>query len=376
MRDAVRDAFIVGRVLGRCLISRLARFNSFVSALAVVVVVLGAGQLRHGYVGHASASTSDLSHPPVHGALLGAVVEQREGVFWSQALVKAFEKRIGRKLDIDHYGYWTTSDDPCAGEFPRKSREGWDIAHGRLPLATWTPDPPHPRAGWLDQFSDGAVDPCLRRMARALKAQRGAILLRPMHEMNGDWYAWSGPQNGGGHVGEAKFRRAWIHMWTVFHDVGATNVKWVWCPDSTDTPADGSHHWTGYYPGDRYVDWVCVDTYNWNVRDWGPWAEFSALLGEQTNGRTVYSDYAKRKPFMIGETGTVEDQGNAGRKGRWFVNALHALKTRFPLVKAFVYFNTIADDKDWRIETSRSSIAGFRRLAQDRWFETRVRGRR
>jgi hypothetical protein len=57
------------------------------------------------------------------------------------------------------------------------------------------------------------------------------------------------------------------------------------------------------------------------------------------------------------------------------VNASHALKTSLPLIRAFVYFNTIADDQDWRIETSRSSIAGFRRLAQDRWFETRVRGR-
>jgi len=95
---------------------------------------------------------------------------------------------------------------------------------------------------------------------------------------------------------------------------------------------------------------------------------WSELFAERTRGHTVYGDYARRKPFMVGETGTVEDAARPGRKGRWFVNAARALRTRFPRVRAFVYFNTIADERDWRMETSPSSVRGFTRLAQDAGF--------
>lgn len=302
---------------------------------------------------------------PSKGTLFGALVDQREGVFWSQRRVLDFERMVGRKLAIDHYFYWTTPEHPCIGEMPRRSREGWDVSHGRIPMVSWVPEPPDVNSPWLDQFIGGSVDQCLRTVARGLKSISGPVLMRFMHEMNGNWYRWSGPQNGGGSVGELKYRQAWIHAWTIFRDEKVTNVQWVWCPDSSDTPADGSHHWTGYYPGDRYVDWVCVDGYNWNVPAWGPWVEFNGIFS-QTMGRSIYKDYASRKPFMIGETGTVEDETTPGHKGRWFLNARAAIKARYPLLKAFVYFSTIADGKDWRVGTSASSIAGFRALALDR----------
>jgi hypothetical protein len=309
---------------------------------------------------------------PVRGSLLGALVEQRDGVFWSQKLVLNFERTIGRKLDIDHYWYWTTSQPShrCSGEFPRSDRERWDIANGRIPMASWTPegnfgsDP-----AWLDNYIAGQADACFRRMAKALKALPGQILLRPMHEMNGNWYEWSGAANGGGTVGPMRYRQAWIHIYDIFQAEGATNVKFVWCPGQQDTPDEAWNHWTKYYPGDQYVDWVCVDGYNWfnNL----PWMSVDGILKSGSQGSTVYRDYASRKPFMIGETGTVEDPARRGRKGQWFIRGRDAIKMKYPRVKAFVYFNTIADNTNWRIQTSQSSIDGFRQLALDPYFRTR-----
>jgi hypothetical protein len=310
----------------------------------------------------------------LRGSLLGALVEQRDGVFWSQQLVRNFEKMIGRKVDIDHYWYWTTSQpsDQCAGEFPRSDREGWDIATGRIPMASWTPEGNFGSdSGWLDNYIAGQADPCFRQMAQALKALGGKILLRPMHEMNGNWYPWSGAANGGGTVGPSRYRQAWIHIHDIFRAEGARNVKFVWCPDQQDTPDEVWNHWTNYYPGDQYVDWACVDGYNWYSVFDIPWLSVDGILASGSQGSTVYKDYASRKPFMIGEIGTIEDALQPGRKGQWFIDGLHAIKTKYPLLKAFVYFDTIADDTDWRIQSSRSSIDGFRQLALDPYFRTR-----
>jgi Glycosyl hydrolase family 26 len=305
---------------------------------------------------------------PAKGVLLGALIEQREGIFWSKELQLKFERTIGRKLAINHVFYWTTTEPrfQCSGEWPTAKREVWNYKRGTISMISWTPEIEGDDS-WLDNFVSGQADPCFRRMAKALKGLKIPVLLRFAHEMNGNWYPWSGPTNGGGKIGERLYREAWIHAWKIFQQEGATNVRWVWCPDSGDTPGDGSQHWTGYYPGDKYVDWVCTDIYNFNVPQWGPWVEFSQILGEKWMGSTVYADYARRKPFMIGETGSREDSV-PGRKGKWFLNVRNALKTKYPLVRAFVYFNTIWDDKDWRIQTSASSLAGFRTLARDPYF--------
>jgi Glycosyl hydrolase family 26 len=324
--------------------------------------------------GDAAPPARRRSLAPAKGALLGALIEQRAGIFWSKPLQLQFERTIGRKLAINHVFYWTTSEPrfQCSGEWPSAAREGWNYKRGTISMISWTPEIEGDDA-WLDNFASGQDDQCFRRMAKALKRLKIPVLLRFMHEMNGNWYPWSGQANGGGKIGERKYREAWIHVWRIFQQEGATNVRWVWCPDSGDTPGDGSQHWTGYYPGDKYVDWVCVDGYNWNVPQWGPWVELSQILGERWSGSTVYADYARRKPFMIGETGSDEDSGVPGRKGKWFLDARNVLKTKYPLVKAFVYFSTIADDKDWRIQTSASSLAGFRSLARDPYFRQAAR---
>jgi hypothetical protein len=292
---------------------------------------------------------------PPTGVLLGAVTNTGDGAPWTQGRVLSFERMIGRKLDIDHIFYWTdaSSGAVCSGMWPSKSRENWNAANKRINLISWTPD------ASLDATINGSLDSCIRKMAVSLKSVPGTLLLRWGWEMNGDWFPWSGASNGGGSTGQAKFRQAWIHTWTIFHQAGATNVKWVWCPNN------GNYPYRGFYPGDRYVDWVGVDGYNWGGNDW---QSMGQILTSGVGGATVYGDYSAKKPFMIAETGSVEDSAAAGRKGSWFDDARNTIKSRFKRIRALVYFNTPADDSDWRIETSTSSVDGFRKLALDPYF--------
>jgi hypothetical protein len=39
-------------------------------------------------------------------------------------------------------------------------------------------------------------------------------------------------------------------------------------------------------------------------------------------------------------------------------------------VEELVYFNTIADELEWRVEPSLSSFSGFRKYAHDPWLRT------
>jgi hypothetical protein len=75
---------------------------------------------------------------------------------------------------------------------------------------------------------------------------------------------------------------------------------------------------------------------------------------------------------MIAETASAEQGGS---KARWIRNARRAMRERFPRIKAFVWFHLIASYEgytfDWRVNSSRSSLRAFRRLADDPYFEAR-----
>jgi hypothetical protein len=71
---------------------------------------------------------------------------------------------------------------------------------------------------------------------------------------------------------------------------------------------------------------------------------------------------------MVGEWGVVERA--PGAKAEWLAGARTALKSRLPKIAAVVYFD--ADRQyDWRLATSPGSLAAFKALAADPYFNRR-----
>lgn len=262
----------------------------------------------------------------------------------NETSVSTLESQIGRNLRINsHYYDWT---DP----FPTKHETG-DEAHGRIPAITW----------WglsYAAINDGSQDAVIRSHALALRAFGHPVFLRWAAEMNGNWFAWGGPQNGNDPMA---FVQAWRHIHHIFDQVGVTNVAWVWAPNADSKPGgiDSSswNNWRNYYPGDAYVDWVGIDGYNWGG-DY--WQSFGDMF------EPVYRDYAARKPIMLAETSSVEDGGS---KAEWIGDAASWMKTH-NAVKALVWFdtNTSSTGIDWRVDSSAASLAAFQRLANDPYF--------
>ena len=62
------------------------------------------------------------------------------------------------------------------------------------------------------------------------------------------------------------------------------------------------------------------------------------------------------KPIMVAETASTEFGGS---KAHWIRMALRTLPTRFPQIKAFLWFDWNADNEDWTIGSSPAATAAF-----------------
>jgi Glycosyl hydrolase family 26 len=279
---------------------------------------------------------------PGDGALLGAWTKPRTG--WSaddyKTAWKDVEQELGRKLDIQQH-YYTFAD-----PFP-SWRESYDLDHGRVPLISW-------RGIDSARIAAGDADATLRARAVGVAALAQPVFIRYFAEMDGS-------RNQPWVRGPASFIRAWRHIHRVFDAEGATNAVWVWCPNATGfTWGDAA----AYYPGGRFVDWICADGYNWAPGQAGAqWRSFGQVFADWYR-----FGVAKDRPLMIGETGVQE--AGPGEKAAWIDQAHAQMKRRFPAIRAFVYFNA-DNDYPWWIDSSPSALDAFRRLAQDSYFRTR-----
>jgi hypothetical protein len=287
---------------------------------------------------------------PTAGVLFGAYVDpENTGGAAVDSKVVTLEAQVGRKLAVDqHYYAWTDT-------FP-SGLEQWDLASGRIPVVSW-------KGTTLSTIIGGSTDALIKARADGLKALAVPVFLRWGWEMNGDQYLWDGAHNNdlGQANGPAKYVAAWRHIHSLFVSEGATNVVWVWAPNNVDVPRQAWNSWRNYYPGDAYVDWVGIDGYNWGVtRSWSSWTSFASLFSP------VYNDYAATKPIMIAETSSAE---LGGSKSQWIDDARAAIKTQFPSIHAFIWFDVLKET-DWRVDSSEPSLASYRAVGADPFFAT------
>jgi hypothetical protein len=268
--------------------------------------------------------------PPATGVFFGA----KTGYYQSD--VRAFESLIGRKIAIHAISV------PWDGIWP-DARFVEDHGQGRLDLITW-------RGTDLGQILSGQFDDMIRARAREVRQLGFPIFVRPMHEMNGDWFAWC--------CHPEEYRQSWRRIHDIFSEEGATNVAWVW------SPATSRGGWESYYPGDGYVDWIGASLYNWGLsRPDTRWQSFAEILGP------FYAHVVdKGKPLMVAEVGSAEQGGD---KAAWLRAASAALEQRFPAVKAWIHQQYEDGEADWRVDSSTASLEAYRRLVSSPYFAAR-----
>jgi hypothetical protein len=303
--------------------------------VAGLAALLAAATLSPGAIaaGQAKKDGNGKVVPPKQGTWVGTYEEAHGTQVQKQNRLLSMESSMGGKLDVDHtYTAWTST-------FP-DWREAWDTLNGRVPFVSWA-------SASTAAVNSGRYDGMIRQRAADVKAAGYPIMLEWFWEMDG-------ARNRHVAGSPASFIAAWKRIHTIFARAGATNVSWVWCPNAWGF-ANGEA--PKFYPGDAYVDWICADGYNWAPgRRGDQWRSFEWTF-------QPFYDWAagRGKPLMIGEFGVQERK--PGEKAQWLKDAGIALKTKFPAIKAVVYFN-VHKVYNWRIDTSSSSRAAFRAMTK------------
>ena len=218
--------------------------------------------------------------------------------------------------------------------------------HRVTPMITWMP-----MKSSLTQIAAGSYDGYLQSSAAAARAWGHRILLRPFSEMNGRWMPWGV----GGHGNTAQqFIAAWRHIVSIFRSAGAGNVEFVFSPNVI---SPNSPDFTSMYPGDRYVDRVALDGYNWGTSVPGQrWRSFREIFAHS------YAVLARltSRPMMIAETASSEV---GGHKGRWITHTFRRNMTRFPRIRAVVWFNQ-HKETSWPVSSSSAALRAYRRIVR------------
>ena len=278
-----------------------------------------------------------------------------EGLQHNQLRIDEITDKVGKKpASIVWYIDWTM-------DFPKAACERL-YKQGILPTVTWEAW----RFGNINAIRhknilQGEYDDYLEMFGQMAAEYGKPVMVRWGHEMNSNWYPWSGSMNGNSYSSYVKTYR-YVHDKVV--KAGGSNIIWVWNVNHYTVPAEPVATMAKYYPGDEYVDWIAIDGYNWGTsQSWSSWQSFTDVFKES------YSFLAKKypnKPMMIGEVGCASMGGD---KPFWLKSFFEELKTNFPRIKMWFWFNT-NKETDWRFDPDETSLKVFREGMSDAYILT------
>lgn len=196
----------------------------------------------------------------------------------------------------------------------------------------------------------GKADKYLKNYADGVKSYGREIWLRPFHEANGDWYDWGIAKSGAGNTSQTLID-AWKHVVTIFRDAGVTNVKWIWTTNATNS---GSATFTGWFPGDEWVDMVSIDGYNWgSAQSWSKWQSFEEVFTPAYQALSISS-----KPLFIAEFSSTE---HGGDKAQWITDMFKVIPEKFPRIFALMWFSqSKSAEADWAVNTSDAALKAWK----------------
>jgi hypothetical protein len=340
-----------------------------------VLVVFGVGCGRQPKIAPPDSNQPVEVVTPKQGAYTGAYLDfgdEEDDV--TLETVEEFEQMVGKhQAIIASSSYWGEQSFPTAN-----LNIIW--RHGSLPLLFWSPwDKPYEQDRGPDQFSllaiiAGKWDAYIDKWADAAREFGHPIIVVFGNEMNGSWFPWSGAYYGADEwdkeannwKGPETYRRAYRHVVDRVRARGAFNIKWMFHTNNYSYPLDTWNFAPAYYPGSDYVDWLGLSVYGQQFND-EPNPDIPSLVD------WPYKELAAldpQKPIMIAEFATGDFPFSADqlgmRKPEWIKEALDLFRTRYPRIKAAVYWHERWQNADQsysnlRVNSSVESLNAYRK---------------
>jgi len=298
--------------------------------------------------------------PAYWGAWIGPQLTGRQPP-WDMSAVTVFQGLVGKGPSLISLSspFADCDGDRCTYyRFPADAMDNIR-GYGAIPFFNWgsqsTSAEPSLTTHMLDfQLADvlsGRYDGYIREFATAAASWGHPFFLRFNWEMNGNWFPWAERVNGN-RPGESI--AVWRHVHDIFAAAGATNATWVWCPYVD--PKRRFQPLAQVYPGDEYVDWTCLDGFNWasNSTNPHPWRNFDQIFG--STYRRIVERIAPGKPMVLAELAST---GAHRAKAKWIRNMFKMMRTKYRRIRGLIWFNQVDRGIDWPLETSPAATRAF-----------------
>ena len=175
-----------------------------------------------------------------------------------------------------------------------------------LPYIIWEPQfRSDPNAMNLESISNGEWDQVLAQWASVIKALEYPVLIAFAPQVNNNHYPWHLTRS----TDTAQtYIDAFQYIVTFFRDLDTLNVYWVWEISSQPNPKTIWNNAQNAYPGDEYVDWICI--YGQNFGTEHTWSKWQPLENIVANSLKEIQHYQKPIALRVHTT----DVGGSSQK--------------------------------------------------------------
>jgi beta-mannanase len=286
----------------------------------------------------------------------------------------AFEKNFApfskKKLGVIHlFQPFGKNAGVKTDQYPSVERLNKVIDEGYIPMITlenhFENTDPNMKQPNLYSIVEGHFDSFFGYWASQIKQVKGTVLLRMLHEFNGDWYPWCISQND---KDPRLLAKAYCYIHNIFRENNVTNVKFIWCPNSMSIPQESWNYILDAYPGDKFVDYVGLDVYNGAGKS-QLWRSFRK---EAIENYFILTEKFPDKPLLICETASRERKpgeiGSGQTKAEWIEQMSEAVKTDLSKIRLISWFN---ETEPFKVNSSAEAKQAFLNfIMKDPYFKS------
>lgn len=354
----------------------------------VLVFVLGLALVGVGLRQSAATMNTGAVPVPGYGAYFGIAPDPTA----ASSVTNDLEDSIGRSFNTERV-YSSTANPDILGSSSAVQNA---IAHNRIPWLSIT-------TGKWDQVASGQKDRDIDSLAQQMLQLGQPIFLTVNYEPEDEV---------ANHYSVNNYVAAWQRYHDRFASQGVTNVSWSYVVKDTSLKNGDPLYAnaTGMYPGDSYVDWIGVDSYNMRydvnagydyckahgahepkaadtasiIRErskypcqadryvstalTNDWHDLSARIDPAYQWVTAGKPGIHTKPMAVAEWGSTWDWRSPGRRADWITAAKDQLKHQ-PAIKLIAYANR----PEWKLgwppdQQTGSDIPAFKTMGEDLYY--------